>query len=132
MPNEIPLRTASLDDDGFQKLLAQAKADPAFAKAAADALERDTRGTLIKLFRLSPSQTAAIANTSDLVLYNRASDLITRLRSGDLGGATYDPGPLPAQAGGPAPIPGAGPGGAGPTPVVNPDLSCECHIKFST
>ncbi|QNI32909.1 hypothetical protein H7849_02640 [Alloacidobacterium dinghuense] len=113
MAENLPTRTASLDDAGFQKLLKLAQENPALAKEAADELEANPRATLIKLFRLSPSQTAAIANTSDEVLRSRATLLIHRLRSGNFKGITYEPGPAP---------PGE----------IGPDISCECHIKISS
>jgi hypothetical protein len=113
MAEKLPSRSASLDNAGFQKLLSQAKADPAFAKEVADELEISPRAVLTKLFRLSASQITAIANTSDAVLRSRAASLIARLRSGNLGGITYDPGPAP------------------PPGKVHPDGSCECHIRIS-
>jgi len=89
---ELPRKTASLDAAGVDKLLVIAKGDPAFAHAVADELEANPRIALMKLFRLSTRQTAAIAATNDHVLLVRALPLIERLRSGNLDGVKYDPG----------------------------------------
>jgi hypothetical protein len=94
----IPRRTASLDPRGVRKLANLAKTNPDQAKAIADALERDPKATIVKLFRLSSSQAQAIYNTTNEDLKARVQPAIEAIREGNLDGIDYEPGtPDPTQ-----------------------------------
>jgi hypothetical protein len=98
MADELPFKTASLDEAGFEKLLKVGSANPELAQRVADELEVNPRAVLTTLFRLSATQAEAIANSTDDVLRARALRLIERLRSGNLKGIKYNPG-KPAPVG---------------------------------
>lgn len=90
--SQLPDRAASLDNDGFQKLLTMLSDNKKLAKKVADEIERDPRKAVKRYFRLSILQRTAIDNTPDKILKIKSAQLVAALRNGVFEGITYDPG----------------------------------------
>jgi hypothetical protein len=93
----LPSKTASLDQQGVRKLLAEARNNRAVADEAADRLEADPKALIGQLFRLSSTQQQAIQNTPDADLRARMAPLVARLRAGNYepDKVSFDPGTPP-------------------------------------
>jgi hypothetical protein len=92
---DLPRKTASLDQAGLEKLLKLAREDHQKAKEAADLLEQDPKGFMAQVFRLTPTTRAAIQNTPDEELKQRLAGVVTALRSGHFKDMTLTMAPVP-------------------------------------
>src|SRR4051794_22375716 len=90
--NDLPRKSASLDNQGFQKLLTEVRTNPMLGQRLASEIERSPRAAIAKYFRLSSDQTEAIHNASDDELRSKAAPLVHALRSGEIPNMTYHPG----------------------------------------
>jgi len=125
----LPRKLASLDDAGVKKLLEIAKSSPGLARLAAAQLESDPKGAIDRLFRLSDTQRASIAATSDDDLKARVASAVSILRTGsfDVDRISFDPGSASAPG---AAFAFAERRAADGGITADLKVKCDCHISF--
>jgi hypothetical protein len=82
--NALPRKTASLDQSGIDKFLAQIKADKGLAAKVSSSLKSNPRETVERLFRLSSVQSENLQSMSDAEISEIVAPLIKAIDEGKL------------------------------------------------
>ena len=77
----LPDQSVRLSRAGFKKLYENLRKDPDAAMRCAVEFEKDPKGVLERVFKLTKKQKEAFENTSDDKILHRARLLLTELRS---------------------------------------------------